>query len=128
MSEFVDVKIEELIGFGLDWAIGQIEKPEGLKLWLFKSGDLDGLYVRDEDGNDILYTPSVYWGHGGTLIEKSITSLVSPRDGYWWAHARGSLGERLGEGDTALIAICRAIVASELGDAVSIPSELIQGD
>jgi hypothetical protein len=124
MGDLVGVKVRDLIGTGLDWAIGQIDKPEGLTLDFFRSGDLDGLYVKDEDFDWVIYSPSVYWGHGGPLIDKSVTTMCSPRDGYWWAHARGPLGEHLGEGDTALIASCRAIAAANLGETVSIPAEL----
>lgn len=128
MSEFVDVKTEDLAGVGLDWAIGQIEKPAGLRLDLFKSGELDGLYMKDEDFGEVIYSPSVYWGHGGPLVTSRVTTLCSPREGYWRSHAHGFLGERLGEGDTALIAVCRAVVASEIGETVAIPATLIEGE
>ena len=38
----------------------------------------------------------------------------------------GANGLELGEGETMLIAACRAIVAAKLGEVVGVPEELVQ--
>ena len=66
-------------------------------------------------------------GQGGPLIEKYKLDIGAPMEnnnGPWnaateWGHPNGYKGE------TPLIAACRAIVSSVLGDTVSVPKELL---
>lgn len=136
MGEFVEVKTAELVGAALDWAVARVEALENLVL---RKGQ--PAFERDfdpdcwADDHDMrlfkcwrFYTPSTDWGQGGPLIEKYKLDLGAPMEtiaGPWnanteWGHPRGQ------KGDTALIAACRAIVASRLGETVSIPRELLQ--
>lgn len=129
MSEFVEVKTQDLLGAALDWAVAKsigayrgeyvvCESSEPCPAWIFP----EWFPVKATTGE---FKPSTDWAKGGPLVEGAVTALCSPRDGYWWAHARGPLGEHLGEGDTLLFAACRAIVSSVLGDTVSVPKELL---
>ena len=125
MSEFVEVKTADLKGAALDWAVSIAEgaKPErpqdgqvsfdGCHMVCGTSHLEHGFLVRH-------YSPSTDWAQGGRLIEKHVTALNQSGTESWWAHAE----DRLGLGPTPLIAGCRAIVASALGDSVKIPKEL----
>lgn len=112
----VEVKTEELSGSALDWAVA---KSVPQKYWPVI---IRGLVYLDNECEHIPYSPSNDWSQCGPLIDRRITTLCSPRDGYWCAHA----GNHLGEGDSALVASCRAIVANKLGDTVSVPAELLE--
>jgi len=114
--EMIEVKTAELIGPLLDWAVAQ---AEGISLRIYH-----GEVLRDYDGFPQFWRPSTDWSQGGPLIEKYaiefewVTDLALraeiPSCGTA-AHAR-----------THLVAACRAIVASVLGDTVSVPRELMQ--
>lgn len=156
------IKVSELSKVALDWAVAQVENPEGFVLrdatheigcWVI------GIAHDATDPESWLkssYHPSIDWSIGGPLIESNQVFLDPPHDmhranydektgkvkGCWetyesW-HATVSARVRTlppkiegfpgrvgrGEGETALIAACRAIVASVFGDEVEIPQEL----
>lgn len=120
MTEFIEIKTAELTGAALDWAVA---KAEGVEISL--SGAHPHAVV---DGRLVgYYAPSSKWNQGGPLIEKYKLDIGAPlenKNGPWnaateWAHPMGY------KGDTPLIAACRAIVASVLGDTVSVPKELL---
>jgi hypothetical protein len=66
---------------------------------------------------------STIWAHGGPLIEKYRIAYLIDGKGYCAIPHESDYG---GWGATHLIAACRAIVAAKLGDAVSVPAELVQ--
>lgn len=125
MSEFVEVKTQDLSGAVLDWAVAKVEgfnyDPNYLSHCAFHDGKT---WTCKSISN---YRPSADWSHGGPLIEKYKLDIGAPmenQNGTWnaateWAHPMGYKGE------TPLIAACRAIVASSLGDTVSVPKELV---
>lgn len=135
MTDFVDVKTSEMTGAALDWAVAQAEKVDGLVIRKGRPAferDFDPDCWADEADIEAFkcwrfYTPSTDWGQGGPLIEKYKLDIGAPmenQNGPWsaateWAHPLGY------KGDTPLIAACRAIVASVLGDTVSVPKELL---
>lgn len=47
-------------------------------------------------------------------------------DDYWEAWVTGREEHRYKGGDAPLVAICRAVVASQLGDTVKVPAELFK--
>lgn len=115
------VKTSDLKGKPLDWAVAIAEygkcriyeKEIYISNWL-------GIYR-------IYFSPSVKWDQCGPLIDKYELNLVGC-DGDWscvktWIGPE--IYEHYPDGDTPQIAICRAIVASVLGDEVDIPDELI---
>ena len=120
MTEFVEVKTSELTGAALDWAVAKAEAVELTLVGAHPHAVVGGRLV----GN---YRPSSNWSQGGPLIEKyklDIDASMENQNGPWnaateWAHPLGYKGE------TPLIAACRAIVASVLGETVSVPKELL---
>ena len=101
------IKTSELEGAALDYAVA------------VATGEVAGGW----------YSPSTNWSQGGPLVSRRISILVDVF-GDWYAEAsEGMYGRPLeefdGQGPTALIAAMRAIVASEIGDTVDIPEELL---
>jgi hypothetical protein len=116
MTELMEVKTAELSGAALDWAVAQVEKVKVTVNGAFHEkvfiGDKKGL-IKD------LYKPSTDWSQGGPLIAKywrKATSELFDWHGYDWTKDVTS---------NELIWFCRAIVASVLGDTVSVPKELV---
>ena len=127
MSEFTEVKTKELSGEALNWSVAIAE-------------NLTALVSPPQYGNPHLvcvmpehvhrgcyrYSPSTDWAQGGQLIEKHAITLApwSPKPQLWIAEPSPDL-EGSESGPTTLIAACRAIVASVLGETVSVPKELL---
>ena len=81
-----------------------------------------------EELNARFWRPTTDWAQGGPLLEKYQIELLTIKIGsdsvkHWCAffHADSRKYEKC---HTALIAICRAIVAAKLGDVVLVPEEL----
>lgn len=137
MSVMVEVKVSELSGKALDWAVGHALGAE-VKGHAFC--DAPGSYIQpnctvfpvggvfEKGAAYSSYMPSTEWGHGGPLIDKLRPNIV-----YHNGPDRTPMATMLNthpayeSGETVLIAVCRAIVAAYLGDAVSVPAELIGG-
>lgn len=108
------VKVSELSGAALDWAVAVVEGD----------GDITpSLLVKH-------YKPSTDWSEGGPLIEREgITVHCRDLGKYpeWVADYITWLPEHEWEnhGETALIAACRAIVREKLGEEIEIPDELL---
>ena len=107
------MKTSELSGPALDWAVA---KCEGLTYW-----DDDRLcFANEPHGED--FKPSTDWAQGGPIIEREKIELT--HDGFeWWARI---WADEDYEGPTPLIAAMRCYVASQLGDEVEVPDELLQ--
>lgn len=145
MNQMIAVKTAELIGPALDWAVAEAEGIQRFVMgndWPGNSAvddaadrdrvvicNLIGRLVVARGGWSDEWKPSASWAQGGPLIEKHNVQLLPPgreweaqtdmRQGpSFWAKAFGS---------TALIAACRAIVASKLGDTVRVPAALLAG-
>ena len=99
------MKINELTGAALDWAVA-------------KSNGEEPLFWTDwNKGAGACYSPSGFWAQGGPIIEREGIALIP-----------GWTGERPGysaDGDTPLIAAMRCYIASKLGESVEVPQELI---
>lgn len=105
------IKTSQLSGPALDWAVAKVV----------------GEHVMQDAGGVLRHgflmtpwRPSNDWSSGGVLFQECCTSLDQSESGFWWAYS----GNSIGAGLTPLEAICRAIVASELGDEVDVPDEL----
>lgn len=112
MSEFVEIKTADLIGTGLDWAVG----------YSVRWHDIES---RDAWARDWLryYCPSTDGAYCGPLIERYRVSIIYSDevcDPCAWTDSTTAW-----HGPTPLIAACRAIVASVLGETVSVPKELL---
>ena len=137
MSQMVEVKTADLIGPALDWAV---VKADGRclheRIRIVRYND-DSDHICEDCGKDTYMEPSRYswkpstdWSQGGPLIEKyavkiehfpseTIASKANARiamhsTAYWQS------------GPAPLVALCRAIVAANLGELVSVPEELVQ--
>lgn len=125
MSEFVEVKTPDLSGAALDWAVA---KAEGVAVSVrAPTPPLLGAAWLSIGDMGCTFHPSTDWRCGGPLIEKYKLDIGAPlenKNGPWnaateWGHPLRH------KGCTPLIAACRAIVASVLGEAVSVPKELL---
>lgn len=126
------VKTADLIDLSLDWAVAIITNPQWTDedRWYNTIG-----YVDYGDPDDEPYSPSTDWSQGGPIIEQGEIELLKwSLDG--WA-ARDTNYQFLntpqerpyfaeGYGPTPLIAACRCLVASQLGEEVDIPEELLK--
>ncbi len=137
MTSMTEVKTAEFTGPALDWAVAHATKAwEWAHEWhptmtldpTFRGvsdnapGGAISLIPRNPMRQDSQpFTPSTDWAQGGRLIEKHVTALNQSGTESWWAHAE----DHLGQGPTPLIAACRAIVASVLGDTIRVPKELL---
>ncbi|VTP12648.1 hypothetical protein PUATCC27989T_00460 [Phytobacter ursingii] len=124
------VKTAELSSWALDWAVAT---ATGLTVILsvgevWKHFTEDELHEGEESGL-YSYRPSIDWVQCGHLIEQFNLNVSSPFFGCEaWANVQtGSFaGSKSWKGRTCQEAICRAVVASKLGDEVDIPDELME--
>lgn len=110
------IKVSELTGAALDWAVAKAWQP------VYSDGALLAAVLQDG------YHPSTEWTQGGPIIERHIFRLedgdgVEDWPDRWLAEGSGSTQY----GQTALIAAMRAYVESKLGEwvEIEIPDELL---
>lgn len=127
MTEFVEVKTADLVGAALDWAVA---KAEGLNCRLWKKGSAPGYCVIIVS---TFFCPATKWADCGPLLTKYQIEFAADPDrnqsmcaslAEWRRYGR-SHRTRWSDGENHLIAACRAIVASLLGETVSVPKELM---
>lgn len=111
------IKVSELQGAALDWAVAQAEGNVRLQY-----DSREGLIINNVLGW-IPYRPSVAWQQGGPIIERERVH-VAPASWNEWIAAILPPREAQGTGPTPLIAAMRCYCASKLGDEVEIPEEL----
>lgn len=129
MTDLIEVRVSNLIGAPLDWAVAKVESVE--TSWRYGR---ELVQVHDRGGIKLIesirsiYSPSADWSQGGPLVDKHHGGL------HYEAHLadanfRYSSGPgRSGfwcYGPTALIAFCRGLVKAKLGDTVQVPKELV---
>ena len=117
------VKVSELTGTALDWAVAKCEGyvEEGV---YGEPKIIDGcLHLHYCDvvlSSD--FKPTTDWRDGGPIIERENISPRSCGDGSWVAD--WYFGDEMCAGPSPLIAAMRCYVASKLGNEVEIPKEL----
>ncbi|TFF13683.1 DUF2591 domain-containing protein [Pseudomonas sp. BCA14] len=141
------VKTQDLTGTALDWAMAMAVHD---KVYCYPDGGLcppEGTVSLNEDDNSLWtniggfhhgdrWSPSTDWNQTGPLIEKYQIALIpEAHDGLegtvmserWYADIYYNGGQQYTTEhcETPLTAACRAIVGANLGDTVSIPTELI---
>ncbi|ESW38555.1 MULTISPECIES: phage protein NinX family protein [Pseudomonas] len=126
MTTTVEAKAAELAGAALDWAVA---KANGEKLVEVegKHSVITGFRlnpIRVPGG----YTPSTDWNQGGSLIFEYRVNLIEVSEDCWEAWVSGQEDQRYQGGDSPLVAICRAVVASQLGDTVMLPEALLDAE
>lgn len=126
------MKVSELAGSQLDWAVAKAMGltpmfclEDGKPICCVEEEDFDGCEEWVEDG--FSFTPSVYWNHGGPIIEREGIGIEKIGDSEWSAvHGAVFADEvsvdRHGSGPTALIAAMRAFVSSKLGPEIELPA------
>lgn len=131
------INTSELEGAALDWAVAQSVGNKNVYI-------LDGGVVYDEfieqhgDYFPADYSPSTDWSQLGPLLEQThcypnrymdeCSDVVESRRFFVVTEIVDTVSVStniLAEGPTPLIAACRAIVASKLGDTVDVPEELV---
>ncbi|MEE3636836.1 phage protein NinX family protein [Pseudomonas sp. AL 58] len=132
MTDLIQVNTADLTGAALDWMVAQVEAvPVAIAAPHY--GTDWRVYKPDFGGK---YSPSTDWAVGGPLIAKLQVALIpEAHDGMegtemserWYADVYYDGGEQYTTEhcDTALIAACRAIVATKFGDSIQVPRELL---
>lgn len=143
-SNMKEVKVSELQGAALDWAVAKV-----VDMPFYTQGEdwpgnhmvtdqacresviiraLIGTMWIEHCGNTVKWSPSTDWSQGGPLIDKYRPVIVYHEGPDRTPMATmPSTHPAYESGETVLIAACRAIVAAKLGDVVSIPDELVEG-
>ena len=120
------VKVAELIGPALDWAVAKCEDKNGI---LHDDGITRCIVIAAPSGvYKGRYTPTVNWAQGGPIIEREKIGtdfLVHRFRGPVW-YVRIGGGDCM-YGPTPLIAAMRCLVASKLGTEIEIPNSLFKG-
>lgn len=137
MTDLIEVRVSNLVGAALDWAIavsecgGVLIYPEGGQFppagsVSFNDDDLT-LWLNDGERGEESWLPSTDWGQGGLLIDKYHgTTQYIPRLPADQCYVGGPAGSGVWcYGPTALIAFCRGLVKHKLGDTVQVPKELM---
>jgi hypothetical protein len=73
----------------------------------------------------IVYSPRTDWAQGGPIIEREEIEIRTAINGGWMANRARTKGY-FEVGPTPLIAATRCYVASEMGDEVEVPVELLE--
>jgi hypothetical protein len=120
--EYVTLKVSELSGAALDWAVAKCEGRQEPEV-------VNNFAVAWYTWPNTHY--STDWAQGGPIIEREGISIrYSEKDarGAWYAVLgpnRFLSPDHEGSGPTPLIAAMRCYVASKLGDDVDVPLPLI---
>lgn len=130
MTNMTEVKVSELSGRALDWAVA---RAEGWDVKITKGDfsrnhDLDLRCTKPRETLGYNWKPSTVWSQGGPLFEKhniAVCPRIEGDEGEGWLWLPGT-GRHLLDGMTPLIAACRAIVAVKFGDVVQVPAVLVE--
>lgn len=132
MTDLIEVRVSNLAGAALDWAVATVEGVE--TSWrhgreLVKVHDRGGIKLIESIRS--AYSPSADWSQGGPLIDKHLGSIHhNPHlEDSRCRYSAGPAGAGIWlYGPTALVAFCRTLVLTKLGDTVQVPKELIHAD
>lgn len=139
MSDMIEVKTAELIGPALNWAVAVVvdyktaleSGDQGPDEWIVIGRE--DMYLTRDPNNFHVWSPSTDWSQGGPLRDKYQVAVYEVENGRVAATLREHPEHWIDESEfdagataeTALVAICRAIVASKLGDIVKVPACLV---
>lgn len=129
MTALIEVRVSNLVGEALGWAVG---KAEGLDLQLAPPG-YNGVpwrvfarYQGQAIEHAKRFNPWEDWAVGGPLIDKhngAAQHIPGLPEDIRCAGGPADAGWRYGP--TALVAFCRGLVNHKLGDTVQVPKGLI---
>jgi hypothetical protein len=113
------MKVSELTGAALDWAVA---KAEGVDGYIVNESFMTR-WTDDECEDGVDYHYSTDWAQGGPIIERCcINVYYDGGNGYWCATTDSGDPPRFGP--TPLIAAMRCYVASQMGAEIELPEEL----
>ena len=113
------MKVSELSGFALDWAVA---KCEGLLCFGYRT-DGERFAVKNGDSGIGRFMPSTDWAQGGPIIERERIDVYG-FDGEQWGAEDNFRSRKYG--DTPLIAAMRCYVASKLGEEITVPEAFLE--
>lgn len=127
------VKVSELLGVSLDWAVAKCDGKNGV---LHDDGITRCIVIAAPSGvYKGTWRPTINWSQGGPIIERGLNNLFKhnqldkSKPPVWCAviNVPSEHGTMLlqYDGPTPLIAAMRCYVASKLGEEVDIPEELV---
>jgi hypothetical protein len=108
------MKVSELSGAQLDWAVAYIEG--------YAEGPNGSFWITEDDCVD--FKPSSNWSQGGPIIERERITLDAIDCGETWIAQDYWKEFPAVEDSTPLVAAMRCYVFSELGDEVDLPVEI----
>ncbi|MGE8466514.1 MAG: phage protein NinX family protein [Pseudomonas putida] len=131
MTDLIEVRVSNLIGAPLDWAVAMAEgfgsDPEcRTTIWRTRT-DPTSVSIRGA-AEGVGYRPSTDWSQGGPLFDKHLGSAHhNPHlEDSSCRYSAGPAGTGVWlYGPTALVAFCRTLVITKLGDTVQVPKELM---
>ena len=112
------IRTQDLTGAALDWAVAKCVTATHLYP---NRHTTPRIFLAEWDESKHDY--STDWAQGGPILQNHISELIDCADEGWEACCNGTYGAT---GSTALQAVCKAYVASKLGDEVDVPEELAQ--
>lgn len=132
----MEINVNELSGAALDWAVGMaIGKPLVIRSPIGQPNSHRVVWEQVGDhGGVVWFAPSSNWAQGGPLRDTYGVALWDVTGGNVAATIRGESADFWIDeteldadavGPTALIALCRAIVAANIGSVVNVPDELL---
>ena len=122
----IKLKTSELTGAALDRAVAKAKRIE-LSHGCYNRLLVDG---RMSAGQKMLapYNPSTDWALAGPIIEREKLCITASVEGDWTAFCVSDEMDMqwICRGPTPLIAAMRCYVASQMGDEVEVPDELLE--
>jgi len=126
MTDLIEVRVSNLIGAALDWAVAMA--TDAAEIGIGEHGVIC-IYDTPEGGCwTNLYQPSKDWSQGGLLIDSYRGSAHHNQhlQDSSCQYSAGPAGAGIWlYGPTALVAFCRTLVLTKLGDTVQVPKELM---
>jgi hypothetical protein len=114
------MKTSELEGIALDWAVATAQEDR-----FYGPVDFREQRRRTVVNGEYMYRYSTSWAQGGPIIEQEMITVGPAKHEGWEASAWPVDPNALAWGDTMLEAAMRCYVASNLGEEVEIPEELL---
>ena len=121
------VKVAELIGPALDWAVAKVEKHQPRYEWMLEKEGFHAWQSYERAWGTPIPLYSSDWAQGGLIIDNNprIVPTYDERFDSWFAYKQSPA---LYGKQSFLVSAMRAYVASKLGDTVDIPDELFKGN
>ena len=124
------VKVSELSGAALDWAVAKCRGHQWRCPWLLEKSGYPAWQGYEESWGNPTPNYSTDWAEGGPILEQEWLDVTpwpneSDADSRWQCKQHDSL-RCVAFGPTPLIAAMRCYVASKLGDTVEIPEALLE--